>query len=57
MWNDFTNCKGDGCPLAESCFRYYLYTNRMDGLISVFTKPPITEDGCRYFMDLKEWRK
>ena len=57
MWNDFTNCKGDGCPLAESCIRYYLYTNRRDGFIYVFTKSPITEDGCRFFMDLKEWKK
>ena len=53
MWIDVTLCKGDGCPLAENCLRYYAYINRKDGLISVFTKSPITEDGCKYFMNLK----
>lgn len=57
MWNDITHCTGDGCPLAENCFRYYLHINSREGLVSIFAAPPITEDGCKRFMNLKEWKE
>lgn len=57
MWNDITHCTGDGCPLAENCFRYYLHINSREGLVSIFASPPIQEDGCKRFMNLKEWKE
>jgi hypothetical protein len=40
--SDITKCKGDGCPMKDTCYRF---TAPADEYQSYFETPPIKEDG------------
>ena len=51
MWHDITHCKGNDCPLKDSCYRYLAYQEPYDGFISVFQSTQYNDGECEYFMD------
>ena len=47
---DITMCKGDQCPLKETCYRYKAKPSMYQ---SYFVDIPLKEDGtCEYFMEI-----
>ena len=51
---DITICKGDNCPIKETCYRFTATPSKWGQ--SYFVEAPIKEDKtCDYFMEI--WRK
>lgn len=48
---DITMCKGEDCPLRESCYRYKAKPNEFGQ--SYFYYSPIQGEECKYYW---EWR-
>ena len=51
MGHDITHCKGNDCPLKDSCYRYLAYQEPCDFPISVFQNAQYNDGECKYFMD------
>lgn len=49
---DITCCKGDGCPIKQSCFRYLAEPDK--GRQSYFSKSPNKGKKCDYYWKYKE---
>lgn len=50
---DISMCKGDGCTIKETCYRFKAIPS---GMQSYFTNSPVNDDGtCDYFMEI--WDK
>lgn len=54
---DITTCTGEQCPLADRCYRHFLYSKKnvsnQPGLVSVFTDVPYDheKESCEFFME------
>lgn len=45
---DISKCKGEGCPLKETCYRFTVEPNKF--MQSYFMNAPIKEDNtCDYY--------
>jgi hypothetical protein len=48
---DFTMCKGEDCPMRESCYRYKAEPNSMQ---SYFVNSPRVDDDCVFWTAIRE---
>lgn len=51
---DIAMCKGDGCILKESCYRY---TAKPSLYQSYFINPPLKNGGCDHYWEIKYDKK
>ena len=50
---DITMCKGKGCNMTNSCYRFKAIPNKYGQ--SYFTESPIKEDdNCDYYWEIKQ---
>jgi len=58
--HDITHCKGDGCPLRESCFRYLMHLDlqaskgKYGTLHSYLITSPHNYGKCKMYLKTKE---
>lgn len=48
---DITMCKGEGCELREFCYRFKAEPSKYRQ--SYFMNPPIDNDVCNHFWDMR----
>ena len=48
---DITMCKGQGCKLRDTCYRYRAWPNTH--IQSYFLNPPVKDDECEWYESIE----
>lgn len=52
--HDMMHCSQERCPKKDKCYRYWLYQQPVDELVSVY-RPEKVDENCEFYLDIKDW--
>lgn len=52
--HDMLHCSQEQCPKKDKCYRYWLYQQPVDELVSVYM-PEKVDENCEFYLDIKDW--